>query len=91
MLLEHIGHLLQKATLQGWEMKSTYIIHRNKNSELGKMRQQKTIFQIKEPVKIQEEELIEVEISNLPGKEFKVIMIKMLKDLERRLDNRVKS
>ena len=49
------------------------------------MRQQKNIFQNKEQDKIPEE-LSEVEISNLPNKEFKVIIIKMFKELRRRLD-----
>ena len=38
-------------------------------------------FQINKSVKIPEKEIIEVKISNLPGKEFKVMMVKMLKDL----------
>ena len=39
------------------------------------------MFQIKEPDKIPEE-LSEVVISNQPDKEFKVMIIKMLKELE---------
>ena len=44
------------------------------------------MFQTKEQDKTPEEELSEVERSNLPDKEFKVMMVKMLKELERTLD-----
>ena len=40
------------------------------------------MFQTKEQDKTPEEELSEVEIGNLPEKEFRVVMIKMIKDLE---------
>lgn len=38
----------------------------NKNKELRKMRQHRNMFQMKEKDKISEEELSQVEISNLP-------------------------
>ena len=44
------------------------------------MRQQRNIFQMKEQDKILEE-LNEVEIKNLPYKEFKVVTIKMINEL----------
>ena len=50
------------------------------------MRQQKNMFQMKEQDKISEGELSEMETSNLPSKEFKVMIIKMLKELGRRMD-----
>ena len=46
-------------------MKSTYQTLRNENSKLGKMRQQKSIFQMKEQDKTPKE-LSEVEMGNLP-------------------------
>ena len=46
-------------------MKPTYQILRNKNSKLGKMRQQKSIFQKKGQSKTPKE-LSEVEMGNLP-------------------------
>ena len=46
-------------------MKPTYQILRNKNSKLGNMRQQKSIFQMKEQNKTLKE-LSEVEMGNLP-------------------------
>lgn len=50
------------------------------------MTQWRNKFQINESVTIPEKEIIEVKISNLPSKEFKVIMVKMLKELGKRLD-----
>ena len=50
------------------------------------MRQQKNMFQMKEQDKTSEGELSEMETSNLPSKEFKVMIIKMLKELGRRMD-----
>ena len=43
------------------------------------------MFQMREQDKTPEE-LSKVEISNLPNKEFKVMIIKMLKDLRRRMN-----
>ena len=50
------------------------------------MRQQRNMLQMKEQDKTPEEELNEVEISNLLDKEFKVMILKMLKELRRRMD-----
>ena len=55
-----------------------YLIHRNKYRESGKMGRQSNMFQSKEQYKISEKEL--------PDKEFKVIVIKMLTELGRRMD-----
>ena len=43
------------------------------------------MFQMKEQNKTPEVELSEVHISNLPDKKFKVIIIMMLKELQRRM------
>ena len=51
--------------------------HKNKNSNLAKMRQQRNIFQTNEQEKTPEE-LSEMERGNLPEKEFK--------DLRRRMN-----
>ena len=73
----------KRPLLQDWETYPTYHAHRNKNCESGKMRGQRTRLQMKEQDKTPEEELSEVKISNLPNKEFKVIIINMLKELGR--------
>ena len=58
-------------------------MHRNKSSKLGKMRQQKLMFQAKEKKKkTSEKELHVVEISNLSDKELKAMILKILKELE---------
>ena len=44
------------------------------------------MFQMKEQDKTPKEELSEVEIGNLPKKEFRVVLVKTIKDLWRRLD-----
>ena len=44
------------------------------------------MFQKKEQDKISEEELSEVEIRNLTDKELRVMVIKMLNEFERRMD-----
>ena len=49
------------------------------------MRQQRNIFQTKEQDKISEQ-LSEVEIGNLPEKELRVMIIKMIQELWKRMD-----
>ena len=44
------------------------------------------MFQTKEQDKTPEKELSEVEIGNLPKKEFRVMVIKMIKELRKRMD-----
>ena len=44
------------------------------------------MLQKKEQDKTSEEKLCEVEISNLPDKHFKVMIIKILRQLRRRMD-----
>ena len=44
------------------------------------------MFQTKEQDKTQEEELSEVETGYLPEKEFRVMIVKMMKVLERKMD-----
>ena len=44
------------------------------------------MFQMKEQIKIPEEKLSKEELRNLPNKEFKVMIGKMVKRLRRRLD-----
>ena len=44
------------------------------------------MFQMKEQDKTPEEELSDMEIGNLPTKELRVMIIKMIKELRRRMD-----
>ena len=50
------------------------------------MKKQENVFQIKEQDKPPETELSKIEISNLPDKEFKAMIIKMLNELGRRMN-----
>lgn len=50
------------------------------------MKRQWNTFQTKEQDKSSEKELNRMEISNLPYKEFKLIVIRMLTNLGRRID-----
>lgn len=61
-----------------------YLVHTNKYRELGKMRQQRYIFQTKEKDKTPEREQSEMEITNLPEKEFNIMIIKTLNKLRRK-------
>ena len=45
------------------------------------------MFQMKEKEKTLEEELRNVEIGSLPEKEFRVMIIKMVKELRRRMNS----
>ena len=44
------------------------------------------MFQMKEQDKPPEEQLSEVDIGNLPKKEFRVMIVKMIQELEKRTD-----
>ena len=48
------------------------------------------MLQRKKQDKTPEEELSEVEIGNLPKKEFRVVIVKMIKELRRRMDAKSK-
>ena len=47
------------------------------------MRSQRSMFQIKEQNKSSEKELNDPEINNLPDKEYKIMVIRMLTELSR--------
>ena len=45
------------------------------------MKRQRTMYQMKEQDKTPEKQLNEVEIGNLPEKEFRIMIVKMIQDL----------
>ena len=47
------------------------------------------MYQMKEQDKTQEKQLNEVEIGNLPDKEFRIMIVKMIKDLGRRMEAKI--
>ena len=50
------------------------------------MKKQKVMSQMKGQVKTPEKQLIEVEIGNLPEKEFRIMIVKMTQDLRNRME-----
>lgn len=60
-------------------------MYRNKHRELEKIKLYRKMFQMKGKDKTPEE-LSKMELSNLPDKEFKMKIVKMLNKLRRRLD-----
>ena len=54
------------------------------------MKKQKVISPMKEQDKIPEKQLNEVEIGNLPEKEFRIMPVKMIQDLWKRLEAKIK-
>ena len=51
------------------------------------MRQQRNMYQTKEQDKTPEEQLSEMEIANLPEKEFRVMIVKMIQELRKRMES----
>ena len=47
---------------------------------------QRTLYQMKEQYKTPEKQLNEVEIGNLPEKEFRIIIVKTIQDLGKRME-----
>ena len=50
------------------------------------MKKQKVISQMKRQDKTSEKQLNEAEISNLPEKEVRIVMVKMIQDLSKRME-----
>ena len=61
------------------------MIHRNEHREVNKMRKQRNIPQMKQQEKTPENKLNEMEASNLPETEFKIMVIRMLSELMGRM------
>ena len=59
--------------------------------KLDKMRQQRYMSQMKEQDKTPEEQISEMEIGNLPEKQFRVMMVKIIQDLKKRMDAQIES
>ena len=53
------------------------------------MKKQKVMFQLKGQDKTTEKQLNEVEIGNLPEKEFRIIIWKMIQDLRKRMEAKI--
>ena len=53
------------------------------------MKMQRAMYQMKEQDKTPEKKLNEVEISNLPEKEFRIMIVKMIQDLGKRMEAKI--
>ena len=53
------------------------------------MKRQRAMYQMKEQDKTAEKQLNEVEISNLPEKEFRIMIVKMSQDLRKKMQAKI--
>ena len=53
------------------------------------MKRQRAMYQMKEKDKTAEKQLNEVEIGNLPEKEFRIMIVKMIQDLRKRMEAKI--
>ena len=53
------------------------------------MEGQRTLYQMREQDKTPEKQLNKVEIGNLPEKEFRIMIAKMIQDLGKRLETKI--
>ena len=53
------------------------------------MKRQRAMYQMKEQEKTPEKQLNEVEISTLPEKEFRIMIVKMIQDLGKRMEAKI--
>ena len=49
------------------------------------------MYQVNEQDKTLEKQLNEVEVSNLPEKEFRIMIVKMIQDLGKRMEAKIKN
>ena len=54
------------------------------------MKRQRTIYQKKEQDKTPEKQLNEVDIGNLPEKEFRIVIVTMIQDFGKRMESKIK-
>ena len=52
------------------------------------MKRQRILYQMKEQDKTPKKQLNEVEIGNFPEKEFRIMIVKMMQDLGKRMEQR---
>ena len=53
------------------------------------MKRQRAMYQMREQEKTPEKQLNEVEISNIPEKEFRIMVVKMIQDLGKRMEAKI--
>ena len=87
MPLYPTGHLLHQATLPRQGVLAALLDKRNKHREATKMRRQRNMAQRKEQFTTLEKELNKMDMSNLSDKEFKTLVIRMVKELSEDLNS----
>ena len=53
------------------------------------MKKQRAMYQMKEQDKTPEKQVNEMEIANLPEKEFRIMIVKMIQDLGKRMEAKI--
>ena len=53
------------------------------------MKRQRAMYQMKEEDKTPEKQLNEVEIGNLPEKEFRIMIVKIIQDFGKRMEEKI--
>ena len=62
-----------------------------KHSNINKMKRQRSTHQVKEQDKFPPNQTKEEEIGNLPDKEFQIMIVKMIQNLENKLELQINS
>ena len=62
-----------------------------KHSNLNKMKRQRNIQQVKEHDKCPPNQTIEEEIGSLPEKEFRIMIVRMIQNLENKMELQINS
>ena len=65
--------------------------HWEKHSNLNKMKRQRNTQKVKEHEKCPPSQTKEEDIGNLPGKEFRIMIIKMIQNLENKMESQINS
>ena len=72
--------------LQSCSLWNKHHIHR----KIDKMKRQRATYQMKEQDKTPENQLNAEEIGNLPEKEFRITIVKMIQDLGKTMETKIK-
>ena len=79
------GRQQKQEKLQSCSLWNKNHIHRR----INKVKRQRAIYQVKEQDKTPEKQLNEVDIGNLPEKEFRIMIVKMIQDLGIRMEAKI--
>ena len=80
------GQTAEQKELQSCSLWIKNHIHR----KADKMKMQRAMYKMKEQDKTPEKQLNGVEIGNLPEKEFRIMIAKMIQDLTKRMEAKIK-